>query len=559
MRSTGCFGAAVLQLILAAVQAGAAGALPQGKAWTPVESLGLPGFDYLASPLIDSDSTGSPLLTGNGRSFTGESDALGFRWAESGWVISWRLGRGTGHILPVLAPRNRQVLIWRELKGAVETRRALVLAEVIGEDLVVADTITDISDLSNFYTADVTAKRSWVVTDDEFGGRLFYSDVPHVWHETFAPIGATYSGVSVAALDDTSALVAWATPGGAAWGVAGAHSWVRGQDTLSTPGSNLPELRPRPSGGHWLAWGSYGQYLQLSFYKDGQWSPPDTLASLFQNPAAILRTNAPDFSRDGSEYPALAWGIYDGDANLERVCVSQWTDAGFGAGEVLAGSEGNELPRIARDRNGDLWVAWWRRYDGTFWTHTYTQATASDLTLTGTPGSLTLSWVLSEPAPDTWWAILRARGGGAFEAVARVKAGAELGMSWTDEGPPSVLLRYRVRRESVDSRYQWESEEVESWPKSFAMPLRLQGSDPVRRELRAGLSGAGAGALDVRIYDIQGRLASRRQMKASGTGRDSIALDLDAGPRPLGPGVYFMKVVDSAGRVSETLRFVRLR
>jgi hypothetical protein len=208
-------------------------------------------------------------------------------------------------------------------------------------------------------------------------------------------------------------------------------------------------------------------------------------------------------------------------------------------------------PYVARDRNGDAWVAWRTRPPGiVHWTHTYVSATTSTPVVSGVGRDRTVSWTLSEPAPESWWAVLRARGSGAFEPVARVRAGPGLEVSWTDVSPPAGVLRYRIRRESVDARYRWESEEA-WWPPQSTRPLVLSRLGEGRLEL----SGAVAGPLDVRLYDLQGRRVLRREARSQGSGRDTIALDV-AG---LKPGIYFASVRDASGRVANPVKLVLLQ
>ena len=53
-------------------------------------------------------------------------------------------------------------------------------------------------------------------------------------------------------------------------------------------------------------------------------------------------------------------------------------------------------------------------------------------------------------------------------------------MSWTVEAPLYEVLRYRIRRESVDTRYQWLSEEV-VWDPTVPVLLSLRAPRRRRR------------------------------------------------------------------------------
>lgn len=221
---------------------------------------------------------------------------------------------------------------------------------------------------------------------------------------------------------------------------------------------------------------------------------------------------------------------------------------------------------MTRDRNGDAWLIWdLLRVGITRFTHTYVSATTSPPTITGTRRHRVLNWTLSEPAPETWWAVLRARGRGEFEQVTRVRAGPTLDMSWTDDSPPAGQLRYKIRRESVDTRYLWESEEAR-WPAGQEKPrLRLALPGPIRPQVDVApavtleLEGAASGPLEVTLYDLQGRLVLRQQPESGGTGPDTIRLDFSLAERPLTPGVYFIRVQDAAGRSSDALKIAVLK
>jgi hypothetical protein len=69
-----------------------------------------------------------------------------------------------------------------------------------------------------------------------------------------------------------------------------------------------------------------------------------------------------------------------------------------------------------------------------------------------------VSWTLSEPSPETWWSVLRQKDDGTYEPVVRIRAESAPGMSWLDPSPPAGIPRYRIRRECLDTRFQWLSE-----------------------------------------------------------------------------------------------------
>jgi hypothetical protein len=130
-------------------------------------------------------------------------------------------------------------------------------------------------------------------------------------------------------------------------------------------------------------------------------------------------------------------------------------------------------------------------------------------------------------------------------------------MSWIDTSPPGSL-RYKIRRECLDTRYQWESGEV-SWPRlATATQITVRAKNPFMDGSDILLSGAAAGPVDIRLYDLQGRLVLETQGTANGLGEDTLRLDLHAAQGRLGPGVYFLRVTDSRGASSEPARIVIL-
>jgi hypothetical protein len=153
---------------------------------------------------------------------------------------------------------------------------------------------------------------------------------------------------------------------------------------------------------------------------------------------------------------------------------------------------------IVRDVNGDAWVAWSSFSDGMFFAHTYTIATTSTPTVTTSGSDRTLHWTLSELAPETWWAVLAARDGGPCEEVARVRAADVLEMSWTDTSAPANEIRYKIRRESVDTRYQWLSDEV-VWDGTTPVALSLLNADATAERVMLTWQGTGAGALEATV------------------------------------------------------------
>lgn len=308
-----------------------------------------------------------------------------------------------------------------------------------------------------------------------------------------------------------------------------------------------------------MAWGTEGDehksHLPIRTFHRGAWSPPESLRCA-DLPNGFW-TQIPDLSRDDREYPAVVWLAIDATGTgRASICVCMPTDSGYTVADNLPYSG---VPTIARDRDGDVWVAWWDLFIGMFWLHTYNRATADDVRIEGHGRHRRVAWTLSEPAPETWWAVLRARGREDFESVARIRAGPSLDMSWTDSSPPAGLLRYKIRRECVDTRYRWESRVVRTPEKSKGLTLRVPSPLPISRSGELHLANAVAGPLELRLYDLQGRVVCEFHSTASGSGEDTVRFDLGVAARPLGNGIYFAAIRDAAGGSSAAVKIVILR
>jgi hypothetical protein len=170
-----------------------------------------------------------------------------------------------------------------------------------------------------------------------------------------------------------------------------------------------------------------------------------------------------------------------------------------------------------------------------------------------------VTWRLSEPAPGSWWKVLRATGGGGFAEVARVRADPGVEQAWSDTSPPGGTLRYRLRRESVDRRYEWVSGEAR-WPAKARGPrVLLATGNPAAERVGFEVLDAAAGALEVALHDVQGRMMWRRRVDSSGTGRDAFTIEAAAAGARLRSGIYFLRARDAEGHPSATTRIVIMR
>jgi hypothetical protein len=305
-----------------------------------------------------------------------------------------------------------------------------------------------------------SSRRRWVAFNDAGNSsvRLFYSDAPGSWTEDLTgAIGD--QGIGIIAADDTTALLAWAGTPGLRWGTLSGSRWVLGSEILGDGLSIQPTFCRRASGGFWMGFATERDYVLVRSLNNGVWGVPTKINANYRNPApSLIHSKWFALSQDGGEYPAIAWDAYDGAAGVEAILVSVPTDTGWTVADQLADDQEGVLPTVARDKNGDVWVAYWRfATTGLFITHTYTTVTASIPLVSASGPQNLVKWQLSQPAPETWWAVLRQNASGDYVLATRMRAGGPTAMSWVDSLPPSGA-RYRIRRESTDKRYEWLSD-----------------------------------------------------------------------------------------------------
>lgn len=543
-------------------------ALPPGKSWAPVANpIKLPGHTYGIVPMrVEPDTLGRPVAFVEAQGGIGR-DMYVLRWQDSTWQSVDHLGYGTQGVRPVPSPPGTHHLAWGGIQVVQENRVHFVVGEFAGDTLSRPDTVTTIWGGSLKYGAAASPVRRWAALGDYGDLRVLYSHAHQTWIEVPVPVARGDEGVAVASLDDTTALVAWrdAFLGPGAGMLRGSMWTLVAPPPMNDLFDAVPQLLPRTSGGHWLSWATARDFIGIASYRDGVWSAPESVFCAYLRPGAHRSQSAAAMSRDEGAYPAVSWMAYSAINGLTSVCVCVPSDSGFTVAENLPGSEEGGAPVVARDRNQDVWVVWEAPAQGMAWAHTYTRATSSAPIVTPSRGKRAIAWWLSEPAPGSWWAVLRAGEGEEFEEVARVRAGPGSAMSWDDLSAPAGIARYRIRRECLDRQYQWLSEEgqspVDVPPDGSRGSLHLvrASSNPSDALLRFSLLNASAGPLDVQVFDLRGRQLLRQTSTANGTGRDAIVVDLasfSAGPTA---GLYFLRVTDSLGRVSPSVKIVFMR
>jgi hypothetical protein len=536
-----------------------ASAVPAGREWGEIQILPVPGFDAFVVPRLEMTSSGTPLLFGTAiiNQTNGLDDGLGYRWDGASWQPWWRLGSSPLALWPVDAAPGRYPLIYTG--GSFATNHTFFVSEVVDDHVSPPEIIANVGEYRIEYAGAFRDRRRWTAIEDRGTLRLFFSDEPNLWQEVTTGAIGNY-GLSLVALDDTTALMAWTGDGEPLdWGVLRGHRWEHADQSLFSGFGLRPRLRTTHDGGAWLTWSSQERSVYVRRFDGHAWAAPETLFCPSITTTQGAEALATDLSRDSAYRPLVAWSYtnyLDGSAG---VVASFPNDHGWEPGDQFYSSGYGAVPTIGRDRNGDAWIAWSESFQPFRYTHTHTSATTNAPSIEVDQGHPKLTWTLSNAAPETWWAVIRKKGSGNFESVARLQAGASLSMSWTD---PEIQLgwvqrddiTYRIRRESVDLRYEWLS------------PIARFTNGP-KRKMHLGTPGFSDGTLTIDlsdvfepevaiiIYSLAGRVVDQRTLQ-TGTASSTHQLQLASGLRA---GVYFVRARVPSGAVSEASKFVLVR
>lgn len=549
--------------------ASSASSLPSGRSWARTEAVSYPEALVLGGTRLDTDSAGIPsMITGvhwDSAASPIQSEWAVFTWRDSSWANPlFGRAKAANVAISVLSLTPERFLLWLVPDYVDLGQGYLMICEILTDRITLPDTAMRSTAQGTEYSGAASPRRRWIARSEQFPSqgvsftiRTVYSDTAGIWHE-LPTLGIDEDHCSIAPLSDSSAILAYAGASGLGWAVAEGNRWARGGnlDPRRFVAAH-PRFRFRPSGGLWLVWTERAR-VHVSMYMDGQWSRGDSLTCA--HPAGQTFVSAwCDASRDTAERPLLVWSdLGSGTTNRNVTCISFPTDSGWAIGEEVPASGAVVDPTVARDRNGDAWVAWWRiGCCGTFFTHTYVSVTSTPPRIMGAGRHRVLSWSLSEPAPESWWTVLRARNRGPFEEVARVRAGKGLELSWSDTSPPRGVLRYKIRRESVDSRYLWESGST-TWPpprRCLVRPRTPAYADRIDLEV----VDAPAGEMELQIFDLQGRRVLRQVLEATGLERQFVTLDLASTGARLTSGVYFVRAIDVGGTSSTPAKLVIVR
>ena len=111
----------------------------------------------------------------------------------------------------------------------------------------------------------------------------------------------------------------------------------------------------------------------------------------------------------------------------------------------------------------------------------------------------------------------------------------------------------------MDVRYQWLSEEPEWRARGHLFAIKPKSVSPLGAAAEFTVEGAESGLLEVRLYDLQGRVVLRREVAWSGGQSSTLTFDLAEARGRLASGVYFLRATDAGGQEADAIRFVILR
>lgn len=543
-------------------------AAPPGKAWAPPAALFQPGFSSLLAPRLDTHEGAPRLYATAADQSTRTSLGFAYDWDDDDWGLGRSLTLDPLYLYPVPSPSDSHSLVF--VGGSRTQSRTLLWAEDLGDQVTSPEVIASVvREYETQYAGATSGGRRWAAiryrNPNDGLLRVFFSDQQGLWEEV-AVGEAVDLGSSMIALDDTTALIVWNPPfpGGLHWGWIRGNQYHPGAAAISTSGSERsPKLRTRPSGGVWLTNSAYSSQGRVWRFENGGWTFEQDITCNYTGSPFAAAQGWVEVSHDSAERPVIVWGFDDLQTGGSGVCASIPGDEGWAAADEIFRGGRVDMTAAARDRNGDAWVAWGALAHPLRWTHTYTTATAREPVVEILDGRPMVSWKLSEAAPGSWWAVMRQGAGGEFEEVARVQAGSEPAMSWVDESElPRAMLRdgvaYRIRRESVDSRYV-DLGPIGKWrPSRNALHLSIRPQGPGSDAYTLSLGGVTGSRVELTIYDVAGRVVQHRELTVSGDG-STRSYPLVLGSAGLRTGLYFARVRDESGATSDGVKFVRLR
>ena len=544
---------------------GPVSATPVGRAWAPVETVSDPSISGFGSLRVEVDSTGKPMLIASARSAsTAFKGWTLVEWRDSTWRVMFEPSVPSGFFPePVLSLDARQYLVW--IYPDPQTGDGLLLfAPVTPYGVAEPETTLVTTTQSWEYSAAVSGRSRWVARSQQpalqsLHVQVSVSEDGGPWQE-LPTVGLGSATCAIAPLDSTRALLVHAGTTGLRWEICEGTAWIASGTIDPRPEfARHPRLRQNPDGRLLLTY-TTPESVHVMAYDEGAWSGLATM-DCTHAPGETYLPAWIDVSRGPELVPPIAWGDLGVGATFRDIgCIAFPDGKGWSIPEEIPGSESIYTTAfVAVDRNGDTWTAWNRLLTAGIWfTHTYVSATAEGPALRRTPGGVRVDWTLSEPAPGSNWAVLRSGEGAGWTLLSRVRADSTVQLTWTDPEPVPGPAIYKVRRESVDRRYQWDSAEV-PWTEDSAGPaIRLRSRLPLSGDhVEFSITGGAVGPMVARLHDVQGRTLLAQQRDFVGAGNERVFLNLTG--IGLRSGVFFLRITDARGRTSNAEKLVIVR
>lgn len=453
-----------LATLMLSLDAGLCRALPPGRAWTTARAVADSPAMRMAQAQLGGASDSLVLLTA-------VATEAGPAWCVLVWRDSlWRMGGVSAipphaGLEPMATHAGRTVSAFLTHHAPDPADSPLLVADVRAGGLSRPDTAMHTTSQGTSFGVALSATRRWVVRIQQqtprvqrFIVRTATSDATGGWHELPAR-GEDEGACAIAALDDAQALVVTSGASGLRWAVALAATagaaWRDSGAIDPRPWRARNPRLARDSSGAWLLW-TENMAARVARFDGERWSAPESLGSSHAAGEEYW-SSWTAVSADGGR-PALAWGDRGvGATHRDVLCVSAASGPAWPMGEEVPGSDGAAVPALARDVNGDIWVAWDAKDDGGLrFVHSYVAVRCSRPALRLTDAGVVVSWSLDSPAPASRWTLLRSVDGTPFAAIGTFVAGGGTHMEWTDTAlPPGGTAVYRIRRESLDARHVW--------------------------------------------------------------------------------------------------------
>lgn len=556
-------------------------AAPPGRVWSPIRAFVAAGHAGTMAQRFEPTTGGRIELVATGFGGPDSQRTYGFQWRDSAWVSRWDFSsaQSVARVLPLSNSDSIQMLAYSAVTGNTDCWFGVRF--VLGDDVTPADSLGKRNCSSFAVSGAATGRRAWASAPEvapsgvgvllALRSRPLSDSAQAEWTRIPPPPDGGRARViaSLRALDDSTCLVVWTqdadTGSGLWWGLVGEDRWVRAPEFVQYFNlGGLPIIRSRTADSLLVF---YGNTASNSVYRvfslaDRTWGP---LVAVYWAVAEGRPTQHYFYETDGSQddrpLPALSALSYSSVNGVTYAHVSVPDSGRYGMGEFIPGSLGAGSPFVARDENGDVWLAWSRPFpDSVFWLHSYATSTCGPPAIEDHAGQPRLSWTLTERTPESAWRVLRSMDGGPFEPLERVIAKDDLRLAWVDESAPrDSRLRYRVRRECRDVRYIWESGESAEWlPRTPRLGASLRSANPASEEIAVEITGARTESVELRLLDLQGRTVVVLRTTTGGLGRDLVRMSLSGVPRPR-PGLYLLHARSSSGAVSPTIKVALLR